>query len=111
MIGRSDRIRTIGAVNADLALALAHGPLKRVEKRTKNKKDKEFRKDNMKRLFFLRSEFGFNIIAVLRNLRMVVTDHSSLKFGRVTDEVACKWHASVAIRRARGKSGRGRFQG
>ena len=60
VIGRANGIRTVSAVNADAAFALAEGPLKRVEKETQDEESEELRENNVERFLFLGREFGFD---------------------------------------------------
>ena len=93
MIVRADGRGAVGAVNANAPLAFSHRPLERVQEKTGDEEDEEFRKKNMKRFFFFGGEFRFHCLAIIIDLGMIVVLHSSLQFGGVTHECACEGHA------------------
>ena len=78
------RVDGIGAVDADTAFVpFLDGPLKWIEKKSHYEKDKEFGQDNnMEGFLLFCSEFGFNVVTVVVDFRVIIVDDSGLEFLR-----------------------------
>jgi hypothetical protein len=94
MIGRSNRIGAIGAIDTNPTFAFANSPLERVEKKTNDKENEELRKNDVEGLLFFGSKLGFNVSLIFVDFGMVVVLDPSLKLRRMTHELAHQGHAS-----------------